>query len=203
MPTDTTTNEMRESVSGITDTAKRTLSDVTGQVGQKSLSIVDQQRETTVAGLTSVADAVRRMGEGLREQQNGPMAQYAARYGDTLAGQVERAASYLREHDARQVVTDIESFARRKPMWFIGGAFLLGIAGTRFLKSSSGQGTEAAASGGASMLPVDYADTPTPSPSYVEYDLPGVSSGGSPFTRPTDVGVGLDDTPETTRTPGF
>ena len=196
MPTETSTsNQVRETASAVTDTAKRTLTDVTGQVKEKTASAVDQQRETTAASLASVADAVRRMGEGLRDQQNGPVAAYAAQYGESLAGQVERLSNYLRERDARQLISDVESFARRRPAWFVGGAFLLGLAGTRFLKSSSPQ---AAASGGAGMLPVgDYTDTPAPSSYATAYDPRATTPLGVPDP---DV-IGGDELPDQTRTP--
>jgi len=58
-------------------------------------------------------------------------------YADSLAGQVDRAVTYLRENDVDDLTAQIEDAARKQPALFIGGAFVLGIALARFLKSSA------------------------------------------------------------------
>jgi hypothetical protein len=55
---------------------------------------------------------------------------------DSLAEQVERLSSYLRERDLRAVRDDVEDFARRQPAVAIGVALGLGMLGARFFKSS-------------------------------------------------------------------
>jgi hypothetical protein len=42
----------------------------------------------------------------------------------------------MREKDPAEMVHDAERFARRNPTAFVGGAFVLGLALARFLKSS-------------------------------------------------------------------
>jgi hypothetical protein len=54
------------------------------------------------------------------------------------AEQAERVATYMREHDAREILGNIESFARRQPLLFLGGAFALGVAASRFIKAAGG-----------------------------------------------------------------
>jgi hypothetical protein len=49
---------------------------------------------------------------------------------------VERWADYVQNTDAREMANRVESFARREPGLFLGGAFALGLVGARFLKSS-------------------------------------------------------------------
>ena len=109
---------------------------VVDSVRQQATTRLDQGKDTAATGLTSVADAVRRMGQGLREQDQGAITQYAAQYGDALAGQIERLSSYLQGRDVNRLVTEVEGVARRQPALFLGGAFLLGLAGARFIKSS-------------------------------------------------------------------
>ena len=82
--------------------------------------------------LGEVAQAVRQSGEQLRDQQP-----QVASFVDTAAEQLERASSYLRESDLQDIVYRVEDVARRQPMLFIGGAFVLGLAAARFLKSSA------------------------------------------------------------------
>ncbi|MBV9950087.1 MAG: hypothetical protein JOZ69_24820, partial [Myxococcales bacterium] len=59
------------------------------------------------------------------------------RYVSRAAEGVERASAYLRERQLRDVMRDVEGYARREPALFFGGAFALGLLASRFLKSSS------------------------------------------------------------------
>jgi uncharacterized membrane protein YgcG len=61
----------------------------------------------------------------------------AAEYGDTLAQQIEKISQYFERSDVRVMVRDVETFARRNPAVFIGGAFAVGLLAARFLKSSN------------------------------------------------------------------
>ena len=58
----------------------------------------------------------------------------------TAADQAEALAGYLRENDVRQIIGNVETFARRQPLLFLGGAFVLGVAASRFIKAAGGQG---------------------------------------------------------------
>jgi predicted AlkP superfamily pyrophosphatase or phosphodiesterase len=60
-----------------------------------------------------------------------------ARYSNQVADRVERASTYLEEHDLDELMVEAEDFARRQPELFIGGAFTLGLLAARFLKSSA------------------------------------------------------------------
>ncbi|MFL6354266.1 MAG: hypothetical protein ACJ74Z_20775 [Bryobacteraceae bacterium] len=116
--------------------AKQTASNVVDQAKDRAASRIDQQRQTAASGVQAVAQAFRSMGDELRNRQEGPVAQYAAEIGHAIGGRAERLASYLRQRDVRQMVTDAEDFARRSPAVFLGSAFVLGLAASRFLKSS-------------------------------------------------------------------
>jgi hypothetical protein len=129
--------------SGIADSTKQAANQakeaagrVIDQAKNEATSRADQQRETAATGFQAVAHAFRSMGDDLRNQEQGPIAQYAAEIGNSMGDQVERFANYLRGRDVRQLVADAEDFARRSPAVFLGGAFVLGLATSRFLKSS-------------------------------------------------------------------
>ena len=47
--------------------------------------------------------------------------------------------SYVSSADLKTTVRDVENLARRQPALFFGGAFLLGLAAGRFLRSSAGR----------------------------------------------------------------
>ncbi len=121
--------------SEIADQARQTADNVVGAVQQQAVSRLDKQKEHAAEELASVAGTVRQMGDQLKQPEHGAVAQYAAHYGDVAADQLQQISGYLRQHDVKQLVREVESFARREPLLFTGGAFVLGLMGARFLKS--------------------------------------------------------------------
>ena len=105
-------------------------SDLAGQAKDIVSHQVEQKAGRSADDIREVARALRQT----REQLGGNM---AAPYVDKAAQQLERLSSFLRTADANQVVRGVESFARREPLLFLGGAFTLGIFAARFLKSSA------------------------------------------------------------------
>jgi hypothetical protein len=116
--------------------AKQTGSEVVSQVQQQASSQLNRGKETAASELSTVVNAVRRFGETLNNEGNGPIARFAAQYGDKAAESLDRVARYLREQDPKRVLNDVQDFGRRQPVLMIGGAFLLGLAGARLIKSS-------------------------------------------------------------------
>jgi len=110
-----------------------------GQVKDKAASVIDEQKTNIATGLTSVADGIRQVGENLRTDEQNKVAALAGKYGDNLAGQVEKFSRYIDQKEIKELARDVEQFARRNPALFIGGALALGILAARFLKSSSSQ----------------------------------------------------------------
>ncbi len=118
--------------------AKETAGQAYGKVTEQASSTITAQKDNLARGLSSVAHGIRSMGESLRSgEQPTPVAGFTAKYGDSLAQQVEQVSNYLEKKDLREFVKDVEVFARRNPAVFIGGAFALGIAAARFLKSGN------------------------------------------------------------------
>jgi hypothetical protein len=59
----------------------------------------------------------------------------AARYIRQASEQIQGVADTIRERDVRELVSDVQDFARQQPTLFFGGAVILGFAALRFLKS--------------------------------------------------------------------
>ena len=116
--------------------AKDTTNEVVSQVQQQASSEVNRQKETAASELTTVVNAVRRFGETLNNEGQGPIARFAAQYGDKAADGLDRVARYLREKDPKRLLDDVQSFGRRQPALLIGSAFLLGFAGARIIKTT-------------------------------------------------------------------
>ncbi|HYF65776.1 MAG TPA: hypothetical protein VD886_23305, partial [Herpetosiphonaceae bacterium] len=120
-----------------------TVSAVTQQAGEKVGLLADQARQTVTSqvatqkdkaseALSSVAQALRQTGDQLRSNDQGAIGQYAGQAAD----QIERLSGFLRDRDVNDIMVEAERFARRQPALFLGGAFVLGLIGARFLKSS-------------------------------------------------------------------
>lgn len=90
-------------------------------------------KEDTAERIRRVASQVRSAGETLR-----PNDSFAASLAERASQSMEGIARYVASADARSFVQDAEQLARRQPAAFFGGAFLLGLAAGRFLKSSGG-----------------------------------------------------------------
>ena len=116
--------------------AKQTTNEVVSQVQEQANSQINRQKETAASQLDTVVNAVRRFGETLNNEGEGPIARFAAQYGDKAAEKLDGVARYLREQDPKQLLNDVQNFGRRQPALMIGGAFLLGLAGARIIKSS-------------------------------------------------------------------
>lgn len=116
--------------------AKQTTNEVVSQVQEQANSQINRQKETTASELSTVVNAVRRFGETLRNEGEGPIGRFAAQYGDKAADGIDRFARYLREQDPKRLLNDVQNFGRRQPALMIGGMFLLGFAGARIIKSS-------------------------------------------------------------------
>ncbi len=101
-------------------------------IQQRVTSRVDQQKNRAADGLGGIADVFRSASNELRSEN-----ETLASYVDLAGDQVGRFADHIRERGVADMLDDVHAFARRRPALFIGGAFVVGIALARFLKSSS------------------------------------------------------------------
>jgi len=124
--------------------------EVSQQVGQKTQELRAQAGEgirrqldgrSTQAGeeVTTTADALRRVGDQLRQEGKTEAAQYAER----AAKPVERLGRYLTEADGDRLLRDAEQLARRRPWVAVLGGATVGFLVARFIKAS-GPGDAAA-----------------------------------------------------------
>ena len=165
--------------------AKQTTSEVVNQVQQQASSQISRQKETAASELSTVVNAVRRFGETLNNEGQGPIARFAAQYGDKAADGLDRVARYLREQDPKKVLDDVQNFGRRRPALLIGGAFLLGFAGARLIKTSM----DAATSGSMNTGTQRFTNTGAGSmPTGVEHQPFNTNvSGARPLTPPNQI----------------
>ena len=128
-----TGSSVRDQVRGIKDQAiergRTTLRDARDRaatsLGEGKNQVADQ--------IGTVAHAFRQAGSQLRAEGQG---QRLAGLTDAMAHQADLAADYLRRADGALLREDVERLARRQPALVLGGAFVAGLIGARFLKSS-------------------------------------------------------------------
>ena len=117
------------------------LQDAATSLADQATRTAETQATNTMSkageSLQQVAKAIRDTGQSLREQRP----EFAG-IADTAAQKVEEASTYLQQHDAGEVVSNLQDWARRQPAMVIAGGLGLGLLAGRFLRSgsSSGQG---------------------------------------------------------------
>lgn len=120
---------------GIVDQAKQTVANVAADakasVATQLEQRIDQAKEIGVEKIETVSDALRGAGQNL--EGTGPLPQLA----EKAAEGIENLAHFIENKSIGDVFTGIESFARRQPALFLGGAVAFGILAGRFLKSSA------------------------------------------------------------------
>jgi gas vesicle protein len=104
-----------------------------GAIQSKARSIAEEARRGLADEVTSLARALHASAERLEEEQH----RGTARAIHEAASGIERFASGFREEGLETMMHRTESFARRQPALFFGGAVVAGFALTRFLRSSA------------------------------------------------------------------
>jgi hypothetical protein len=116
------TSEVRQVAGGLADEATRS--------AERHLTGGKERAAHTIKQL---AEALRHTGETMSSGTDMPMINdYLGR----AASQVEGMSDYLRKKSLTDVVSDVERFARKDPVLFVGGALLIGLLGGRFLRSA-------------------------------------------------------------------
>ena len=132
-------NESAENLAGrarqAVDQVKTSAIERVGDVRKSAESGIADQRERIVSRVNRVGDVLRGASDTLRHED-----EMIARYLEKASNSVERAAQYVRSADVQSLSGDVQRFAHSRPAWFIGGAFVAGLAIGRFLKSSPPSG---------------------------------------------------------------
>lgn len=135
--------EARAQASILTDTVVRAAKDEANEIGiaakemaadatDKVKSAINEQKTASADYLGTIAEAAQRAAGEFDTD-----APQAAEYIRKAAGQIETVANAVRDRDIRELVDEVQEFARRQPTLFFGGAVILGFAALRFFKSST------------------------------------------------------------------
>ena len=106
------------------------------KAGEKIMDTAERQKAMGADYVDGIAEAVRRAA-GAFEGEVPQAAQYI-RY---AADQMESLSDSFRRRDLSQMMSDVQSFARRQPTAFLGLSFVAGFAAIRFLRSGASNGS--------------------------------------------------------------
>jgi ElaB/YqjD/DUF883 family membrane-anchored ribosome-binding protein len=172
---------------------------IEGAKGQAQGMLQSRKSEMT-GNLNTMAQALRQTGESLRMQNQEPVANMT----DNLAQRIEGVANYFDQRDIGSLISEAESYARQNPIVVVGGAFLLGVAAARFLKSSSQPSGNPGGYGGYGRYGTTYGSGYSQSTSGAYYNRDygsvagGYNSGYSSYETPDISSYSAYETPGVT-----
>ena len=124
--------DTRSRVSAMAERARERAGDTADTAREKAAGAAGRQKDRASGQLASISSALRQTSGSLRNEEQDAVASYVER----AASQVDRMSDYLRTRSVGDLLDEAQDFARREPALFLGGAFLLGLAGSRFMRSS-------------------------------------------------------------------
>lgn len=132
--TDDLTRVAKDNAAQLGDTAR----DFAGKAHEKMGEAVNQRKSIGADYIGSIAQAT---GDAAKAFDND--LPQAAQYIRKASEQIQGVADTVRERDVRELVGEVQDFARQQPTLFFGGAVVLGFAALRFLKSTPPKETTA------------------------------------------------------------
>ena len=90
-------------------------------MAQSAKSKVEQGRRSTAGALDRAADALHRRADSI------PGGRKASEFAHTTADKLQGTAHYIREHDFRDMMGDVETVIRRRPGQALLGALAIGF----------------------------------------------------------------------------
>jgi hypothetical protein len=116
----------------VRDTVRHKAADLAHDAKEQAREQYDRQKGMALGELDSLASALRRAGNELGDEH-----EMSSRVVTTVADRIQTFSRSLDGKDLDRVVRDVETFARRNPAAFLGGAVAVGFLASRFLKSGS------------------------------------------------------------------
>jgi hypothetical protein len=118
--------------------------EVAEQVRQVALDRVDSMRQSTQSAKEQAAERIRKLGATVRkvgEHLRVEDQHYVAEKASDASQRLENFANYVSSAELGALVRDTSALARKSPTVFFGGAFVIGLAAGRFLKSTGSNGS--------------------------------------------------------------
>lgn len=120
------------------DALQRQGNDIADQTRELASNAAEKLQAAVASQKSAGADYLGAVGNSMRRASHEFDAQLpqAGNYIRGAAEQIDSVAEALRTRDMSQMVADMQDFARRQPVAFLGAAVLAGFAAVRFFKSA-------------------------------------------------------------------
>ncbi|MEV8463054.1 ATP synthase subunit B family protein [Streptomyces griseosporeus] len=193
--TSATAEQARQAAGQVASTAVQQAKEVADEARQQAGSVVQELRSRALDEAEGqsrrAAGVLRQWAQDLAElAENAPSDSPARSVAAQAADRGHRAADYVDKQGVEGMVGDLQSFARRRPGLFLGGALLAGLAVGRLGKvagkaaQSGDGGREQSASAVQPQYSVDP-DMPTPPPGVGQWTPPQpLSPPAAPYAPP-------------------
>ncbi|MDI1241096.1 MAG: hypothetical protein PSX80_04160 [bacterium] len=118
-------------------------------ISDKTRSTTEGYKSELTGGLHTLANGLRQTSSSFRTggEQNA-LASAGAKYIGDLADRIESVSGYFERKDATDLFRDVKGFARRNPTVFVGGAFVVGFALSRVIRTGASASTAGSGSVG-------------------------------------------------------
>ncbi len=137
--------DVKQKASDVNDNLTKAVKDNAAQLGDTALTyantakdkvgeVVTQRKSVGADYIGSIAHATGQAAAAFESDLP-----QAAQYIRNASSQLQGVADSVRDRDVRELVSDVQDFARKQPTLFFGGAVLLGFAALRFFKSTPPQ----------------------------------------------------------------
>lgn len=167
--------ETRQQVSQVTAEAKDQAGDLLRQGVAEISSQVGQQQQRLAQSVHSIADELGSMASS--SDQAGPMTGLAK----DASGRAASAADWLENHEPRDILDGLRSFARRRPGTFLLGAAVAGVLVGRLTRGlAADAGSEGHSTGGSETRSSELAAPSGYSPATEAIGLGAQPVGGPP-----------------------
>lgn len=124
--------EAKKQTRHLADEGREKAEELAHKAEQRAISRAEEEKTRLATGIRTVADSLRQGAQDLPEDR-----QSYGRFVDTVADRAEGMSRYLENHEVDDMARQAQRFAREHTAVMLSGAFALGMAGARFLKSSS------------------------------------------------------------------
>jgi hypothetical protein len=125
-------------ISQVQDTGKDLANKGVQAIGDKTKSTAEGYKSEITGGLHTLADGLRQTSSNFRTEGEGnALASAGARYIGDLAEKIESVSGYFERKDTMDLIRDVRGFAKRNPTVFVGGAFAVGFALSRVIRSGA------------------------------------------------------------------
>ncbi len=150
--------------------------EVADSVSTEASNYASQAKDTAADEVKSVASALRTAAHEMRS--GSPQERTFSQIADGLAD----ASEAMRDKDLGEIVNDLNGFAKRNPLVFLGSAALIGFAATRFAKATGGGRDSGQSDTYGSHASPDM-DRPTPGSNTVQSPAPSGAASGMSSTQ--------------------